>query len=283
MKQLSTHNAAHIYVACRSRDKAEAAISSIKREIPSACLLSFLELDLASFDSIKAVAADFNDKESCLDILVNNAGIMMVPEGLTREGYEVQFGTNVMGTALFTQLLLPRLRDTARINTQARVAILCSAAHTRAPSDVHDFDKLKADMRERHTTARYTTSKLADIHYAQALAKREHAVRIIPVHPGMVATNLHHASTGIFLKPFLNVAVGIFATPVEKGALCQVWAAVSPDARTGQYYGPVGKEETGSKLVSPGWCTAGRTVSMDSDRTRGPCWNYCVAVKDFPL
>jgi NAD(P)-dependent dehydrogenase (short-subunit alcohol dehydrogenase family) len=248
-KQLSTHNAAHIYVACRSQDKAEAAISSIKREIPSACPLSFLELDLASFDSVKAAAADFNNKESRLDILVNNAGIMMVPEGLTKERYEIQFGTNVMGTALFTQLLLPKLRDTAEINPQTRVVILCSAAHARAPSDVYDFNKLKTDMRERHTTARYTISKLADIHYAKALAKREQAVRIVPVHPGMVATNLHHASTGTFLKPFLNVAVGVFATPVEKGALSQIWAAVSPDARTGQYYGPVGKEETGSKLA----------------------------------
>ncbi|KAF2016831.1 NAD(P)-binding protein [Aaosphaeria arxii CBS 175.79] len=252
VKQLSTHNAARIYVACRSKDKAVAAIESIDREVPNASPLEFLNLDLASFDSIKAAAAEFSAKESRLDILINNAGIMMVKEGLTKEGYEIQFGTNVIGTALFTQLLLPKLRDTVRINPQTRAVILCSAAHSQAPSDAYQFDKLKTTMKDKHTTARYTTSKLADIHYAKALAAREKAVRIIPVHPGMVATNLHHASTGTFLKPFLNVAVGFFVTPVEKGAISQIWAAVSPAAQSGQYYGPVGKVEKGSKLAQDG-------------------------------
>jgi hypothetical protein len=91
-------------------------------------------------------------------------------------------------------------------------------------------------------------SKLANIHYARALSETEIEVQIIPVHPGMVATNLHHASTGFFLKPFLNTAVALFATPIEKGALSQIWAAVSPDAKSGQYYGPVGRTELGSKL-----------------------------------
>lgn len=90
-------------------------------------------------------------------------------------------------------------------------------------------------------------SKLADLHYAKALAEREQHVKVIPVHPGMVATNLHHASTGMFLKPFLNAAI-FFATPVEKSALSQIWAAVSPDAKSGQYYGPTAKAESGSKL-----------------------------------
>ncbi|GKT64681.1 retinol dehydrogenase [Colletotrichum tofieldiae] len=87
---------------------------------------------------------------------------------------------------------------------------------------------------------------LANLHYARALARRERQVKIVPVHPGMVATNLHHASEGFFLKPFLFAAIA-FATPVEKGALSQIWAAVSPDAKTGKYYGPIGKAESGSK------------------------------------
>lgn len=91
-------------------------------------------------------------------------------------------------------------------------------------------------------------SKLADLHYALALSRREKEIKVIPVHPGMVATDLHHASTGSFLKPFLYTAI-LFATPVEKGALSQIFAAVSPDAKTGQYYGPIGKPETGTKLA----------------------------------
>lgn len=248
VKQLSAHGPVRVYLAARSRPKAEAAIEEIKSSVSRPCLISFLELDLASFDSVKAAAAEFRSKETRLDILVNNAGIMMTPESLTKEGYEIQFGTNVMGTALFTQLLLPPLRSAAKANPQARAVILCSAAHAQAPSDSYDFEALRTDMKNKNTTVRYTASKLADIHYAKALAEREKVVKIIPVHPGMVATNLHHASTGTFLKPFLNFAM-MFATPVEKGALSQVWASVSPDAKSGQYYGPIGKPETGSRLA----------------------------------
>lgn len=79
------------------------------------------------------------------------------------------------------------------------------------------------------------------------MAERERHVKIVPVHPGIVATNLHHASEGLLLRPFLHIAVRLFATPVEKGALSQIWAAISPNAKSGQYYGPIGKAESGSK------------------------------------
>ncbi|KAK1722740.1 short chain dehydrogenase [Colletotrichum acutatum] len=247
IRQLSKHNPARIYLAARSQDKAEKAIQELQQQNPKATNITFLKLDLASFDSVKAAAADFLRKESRLDILVNNAGIMMTPEGLSWEGYEIQFGTNVMGPALFTQLLLPVIRETAKTNRETRVVMLSSAAHARAPNDIYNFEEIRTTMPSRATTQRYTMSKLADLHYAKALAEREKQVKVIPVHPGMVATNLHHASTGMFLKPFLNAAI-FFATPVEKGALSQIWAAVSPDAKSGQYYGPTAKAESGSKL-----------------------------------
>lgn len=249
IRQLSLHGPARIYLAARSKDKATKAIHDLRKSHPKAADIQFLQLDLASFESVKAAAAEFLSRESRLDILVNNAGIMMTPEGLTKEGYEIQFGTNVLGPALLTQLLLPTMRETAKINPEARAVMLSSAAHAQAPENVYKFDEVRTKMADRHTTARYTMSKLADLHYAKALAEREKEVKIIPVHPGMVATNLHHASTGRFLKPFLYAAVSMFATPVEKGALAQIFAAVSPDAKSGQYYGPIGKAESGSKLA----------------------------------
>lgn len=248
VRQLSEHNPARIYLAARSQAKAEAAIKSLQQKNPNISPISFLQLDLASFESIKKAAAEYLGNESRLDLLVNNAGIMMTPGGLTKDGYEIQFGTNVMGPALFTQLLLPILRDTAKAAGQARVVMLSSAAHAQAPSDSYPFEELKTPMQGRHPTARYTMSKLADLHYTKALSEREKEVQIVPVHPGMVSTNLHHASTGTFLKLFLYSAINLFAAPVEKGALSQIWAAVSRDAKSGQYYGPVGKAEPGSKL-----------------------------------
>jgi NAD(P)-dependent dehydrogenase (short-subunit alcohol dehydrogenase family) len=104
-------------------------------------------------------------------------------------------------------------------------------------------------MEERHMTARYTTSKLANIQQAKALAERVKEIRVVPIHPGVVATNLHHAATGTFLKPFLTVTGSLFANKIEEGAVSHIWAAVSPDAKSGQYYGPVGKAEKGSQLA----------------------------------
>ncbi|KAI8270556.1 hypothetical protein K4K58_009893 [Colletotrichum sp. SAR11_239] len=246
VKQLASRNAARIYLAARSQEKAEQAIKDIQTANSAAKNISFLKLDLASLESVKAAASAFLSQETRLDILINNAGIMMTAEGLTKDGYEIQFGTNVVGPALFTQLLLPTMRETSKLNRETRVVMLGSASHSMAPSDVYNFAEFRTTMPNRATTQRYTISKLADLHYAKALAEREQSVKIIPVHPGMVATNLHHASAGFFLRPFLYAAIA-FATSVEKGALSQIWAAVSPEAKSGQYYGPVGKAESGSK------------------------------------
>ena len=240
IKQLRRRSPKRIYLAARSREKAEAAIKELESLEPDAAPVSFLELDLASFASIKSAAATFMNSESRLDILINNAGIMMVPEGLTKDGYEIQFGTNVLGPALLSQLLLPLIEKTVKVNRESRIVILSSASERAAPCDVYQFDELKTTIPHRNTTSRYAQSKLANIHYACALAERHQDIKIIPVHPGMVATNLHHNSTGLFLRPFLYVAGYLFATPVDKGVLSQVWASVSPDAKSGEFYGPIG-------------------------------------------
>lgn len=247
VKQLSSHNAARIYLAARSQDKAEQAIREQRAANTKTSDVVFMRLDLASLESVKDAASEFLGRENRLDILINNAGIMMTPEGLTEDGFEIQFGTNVIGPALFTHLLLPLMRETTKINPETRMVMLSSAAHAMAPGDIYKINEFRTKMSDRRTTQRYTISKLADLHYAKALAEREPHVKIVPVHPGMVATNLHHASQGLLLRPFLYTAGALFATPVEKGALSQIWAAVSPDVKIGQYYGPVGKAECGSK------------------------------------
>ncbi|KAF3167811.1 hypothetical protein TWF788_011051 [Orbilia oligospora] len=240
IRQLAKHNPAHIYLAARSAEKAGTAIKQLKADNPNAAPISFLPLDLSSFDSIKAAAKKIQDSESRLDILVNNAGIMMVDEGLTKEGYEIQFGTNHLGPALFTQLLQPILSKTAAINPETRVVNVSSASERVAPNDIYKFDEFKTTIPARHTAARYATSKVANVHYTLALAERSKDVKFIAVHPGMVATNLHHASSGFFLKAFLNTAIYLAATPVEKGAYSQLWAATNHKAKNGGCYAPAG-------------------------------------------
>ncbi|KAH8649742.1 hypothetical protein BGZ60DRAFT_329156, partial [Tricladium varicosporioides] len=229
------------------REKAHTAIEKLKSAHPDSASISILSLELSSFESIKAAVKAFKASESRLDILINNAGIMMTAEGLTKEGYEIQFGTNHMGHTLFTQLLLPTLQETAKINPETRVISVASASESRAPIDIYKCDELKTMMADRHTTARYCISKIAQVHYNIAIAERYNDIKFICIHPGMVATNLHSESSGRFLKIFLNVAIASFATTVEKGALNQIWASVSPDARTGEFYGPVGAPGVGSR------------------------------------
>lgn len=247
IKQLAKHKPARIYLAARSVEKAETAIQDVRKFEDVTAPISLLTLDLSSFDSIKNAVATFKRHESRLDILINNAGIMMTPEGLTAEGYEIQLGTNVMGHALLTQLLLPTLQQTAKINPETRVVTLSSAAESMAPSDIYKFDELKTTMSDRSTQARYSISKIGNVHYSAAMARQYQDVKFVCVHPGMVATNLHHESSGFFLRAFLYTAIWAFATPPEKGALGQIWAAVSPNAKSGEYYFPVGKPGKGSK------------------------------------
>jgi NAD(P)-dependent dehydrogenase (short-subunit alcohol dehydrogenase family) len=246
IQALGKHHPAQIYLAARSKEKAQEAIRQLRDSNPQIAPITFLKLDLASLASARAAANTFVASESRLDILVNNAGIMMTAPGLTEDGYEMQFGTNVMGPALFTQLLLPTLRSTFKLNPQTRVVNLSSGTERIAPLAVYDkLDELKTTMAGRHTTARYALSKLADIHWTSALAERSGDVRFISAHPGAAATSLASNSSGMFLRPFLKMAMLVLPS-ADKGALCQLWAATSPEARSGEFYGPVGVRGQGS-------------------------------------
>ncbi|KAF3922369.1 hypothetical protein AA313_de0202088 [Arthrobotrys entomopaga] len=238
VRQLARNNPARIYLAARSQEKAEAAIEKLRTENPKAAPISFLSLDLTSFESIKAAVKTFQSAESRLDILVNNAGIMMTPEGLTKEGYEIQFGTNHVGHALLTQLLLPLLQQTAKINPETRVVTVSSGMASMAPSDIYKPDELKTTMSDRSPTARYAISKVANIHYSLAMAERHKDVKFIVLHPGAVQSNLRQNVSGFWMSLFMTSIVDHLVTPVEKGVLTQLWAAVSPDAKNGGVYKP---------------------------------------------
>jgi NAD(P)-dependent dehydrogenase (short-subunit alcohol dehydrogenase family) len=127
--QLAKHNPARLYLCARSKTKADAAIADIIAVVPRA-KIEFLELDLASFASIKRAADNVLASNTRLDILINNAGVMNLPPGLTEDGFELQFGTNHVGPALFTKLLMPLLSKTvSEPDLDARIVNLSSVAH----------------------------------------------------------------------------------------------------------------------------------------------------------
>ncbi|KAK6499933.1 hypothetical protein TWF481_010289 [Arthrobotrys musiformis] len=254
IRQLVQHKPARIYLAARSAAKADEAIKQLQKSQPGAGELpiSHLSLDLSSFDSIKSAVATFKKAETRLDILINNAGIMMVPEGLTKDGYEIQLGTNHLGHALLTQLLLPTLQATTKLNPDVRVVTLSSGSESFGPKTLYPVESFKSTMPKFSTQHRYAISKAANLHYSSAMAQRYKEIRFVCVHPGSVLTNLADTvmkNEGVLFKAFLIAYTVMFITKPEQGALNQLWASVSPDAVSGEFYHPVGLAGKGSHHV----------------------------------
>jgi NAD(P)-dependent dehydrogenase (short-subunit alcohol dehydrogenase family) len=248
--QLSKHNPAKIYLGARDESRAQQAIASIKSFVPDA-KIEFLPLDLASLKSVKQAADAFTTSSNRLDVLMNNAGIMACPAGLTKEGYEIQFGTNHLGHALLTKLLLPILEKTAETQNDVRIVNLSSSAHTWAPRGGLVLKDATTDMKRYSTWSRYGQSKLANIYYTRELARRYPSIKSVAIHPGSVGTGL--ISGPVASYPYVGWLLRrlhpIVTVSVQEGALNQLWATVSPDVRSGHFYYPVAKDFSGSEQV----------------------------------
>ncbi|PKX91177.1 dehydrogenase with different specificitie [Aspergillus novofumigatus IBT 16806] len=242
--QLAKHNPEKIFLAARSKAKAESAISSLKGQLSNNVNIAWLPLDLTSVQSIKDAAQQFCAQSSRLDILMLNAGVMALPPGETEMGHEIQLGTNHTGHFLLTKLLLPTLLRTAQEpNSDVRVVSLSSIGHNLAPSfeTIVDQDKLK----RVHTNLRYGASKAANILFAAELARRFPSITSVSVHPGIIFTDLYGpASEFSTVAALSSKLLSIFGTPVRAGAYNQLWAAAGAkkqDLVNGAYYVPVGK------------------------------------------
>ncbi|WP_330270125.1 oxidoreductase [Lentzea sp. NBC_00516] len=224
--QVLAARGAHVLMGCRSVQRGETARRTVKGSA------EVLELDLADLASVRAAA----EKVEKLDVLVNNAGIMAVPNGRTVDGFERQFGTNHLGHAALTWLLLPALRQ----RPGARVVTVASLAHQYGHIDFADpnFDRRPYTLR-----GSYGQSKLANILFARELERRSSDVTSIAAHPGLTATDLTNNMADAHKSVILRVGGKIshlFSQSVEMGALPQLYAATSPEARGGEYYGPDG-------------------------------------------
>jgi len=236
-------------LGCRDRAKGEAALARLKREVPEARAELGI-FDLASLESVRAFAAKELARAQPLDLLINNAGVMAPPQRLeTVDGFELQFGTNVLGHFALTALLLPALeRAAAKPQAPApRVVMVASIAHKRGRLD---FDDLQS-RRNYSPMKSYQQSKLADLMLAFEMDRRLKAAgsRIVcnAAHPGVANTNLFQPGD----RPVIERAVrrvvghliGALLNTDEDGGLPTVYAAVAPEARGGGYYGPQGFEE----------------------------------------
>src|SRR5262249_30992745 len=161
-----------------------------KREIEavaaSGAAVELASLDLSSLDSVRAFARDFASAHDHLDLLINNAGVMAPPRRETADGFELQFGTNVLGHFALTGLLLGHMHDRA----DARVVTVSSNAHRMGKIN---FDDLQSTRGYRRWAA-YGQSKLGDLMFAIELDRRLRAagssITSVAAHPGYAATNL---------------------------------------------------------------------------------------------
>lgn len=214
-KVLLTHNA-KVYVASRSQEKAEVAIKDLKDSTGKEAL--FLKLDLADLKSVKASAEEYLSKETTLDVLFNSAGVMFPPKDwLTTDGYDLQFGTNVLGHFYFTKLLLPTLIATAKSapDGKARVITTSSSAHFFKGLTFSTFKDSPA-RKKLSTTDLYGQSKTGNIVQAFELARRygSEGIVSIPLNPGNIKTDLArhipHILTRLRTLSALHASAGEF-------------------------------------------------------------------------
>lgn len=220
-----------VTLACRDKDKAEAAMAAIQAEFPKA-RLRYLALDLADLGTVRA-AADEVLAGPPVDVLVNNAGVMIPPRTLTNDGFELQFGVNHLGTFAFTGLIHGHVKD--------RIVVTASLAHKGARIDYSDLRAERSYVRWQ----RYQMSKLANmLHFAELDRRLKAAGRAtiaIGCHPGAALTELsrHMPAPLRWLTPLATP----FFNSAAQGAWPTLQAATWPEACGGDYFGPQGLGE----------------------------------------
>lgn len=237
-----TRAGAEVIMAGRNKDKGEEAIKKIKKINPSGNI-RFEKLDLADLESIKAFGERLRAQRKSLDILINNAAVMNPPQRkTTKDGFELQIGTNYLGHFALTAQLLPLLQK----GNKPRVITLSSIAHLSGAINLND---LQSEHNYKPMVT-YSLSKLSCLMFALELQRRSEAagwgISSIAAHPGISRTELipngsgKNSPAGIVRRLFGP----ILFQPAAHGAWPSLYAATAKEAQGGAYYGPSRMNET---------------------------------------
>ncbi|KAJ3694081.1 hypothetical protein LUZ60_009561 [Juncus effusus] len=229
----------HVIIAARNTEAALNAKKTILEKHPNS-RVDALKLDLSSLKSVRECANTFLSMGLPLNILINNAGVMFCPFQLSQDGIELQFATNHLGHFLLTELLLEKMKSTAK-NTgiEGRIVNLSSIAHAHTYDNGINFDQLNEKAMYNDKKA-YGQSKLANILHANELSRRlkeEGAnITVNSVHPGLIMTNLMRHS--LFLMRAIKVFTYMFWKNVPQGAATSCYVALHPNIKgiSGKYF-----------------------------------------------
>ncbi|XP_026479135.1 retinol dehydrogenase 11-like [Ctenocephalides felis] len=246
---------ARVIMACRDLRKAQQTADDIRKScINQEGILGdeinknltklgdiiIVHLDLSSFESIRNCAKYILQTESKLQLLINNAGVMACPQMKTKNGFEMQFGTNHLGHFLLTMLLLPCLIE----SRPSRIVTVSSIAHSHGGNI--DFTDLNYERRSYSSIGAYQQSKLANVLFSKELAKRLKTkcpeVTTYSLHPGIIHTELgRHLDSTIFpgMRWIWRSIIGPwFAKTPQQGAQTTIYCAVDDqcEEESGLYY-----------------------------------------------
>ncbi|TFK96602.1 NAD-P-binding protein [Pterulicium gracile] len=246
---------AKVYIAGRNKDKGEKAIAQLKQETNGKEAL-FLELDLANLKSVQNAAAEFVRREGRLHVLFNNGGVSTPPvSDVTSDGYDLQFGTNVVGHFYFTKLLLPILLATAKTTTSGKVRVVStsSMAHLMGDLDFATFRDGPA-RKKKSTLMLYAQSKFGNVVLSNQLAKRygDQGIVSTSLHPGILRTEL-----GRHLSTIEQLLLSTMCYDPPYGALTQLWAGATDE----------GLKYNGMYLIP--WAREGRPNPRTNDEKTG--------------
>ncbi|WP_330463769.1 SDR family NAD(P)-dependent oxidoreductase [Micromonospora zamorensis] len=230
--RLLAERGASVVLAVRDTEKGKLAAARINGDV------SVRELDLTSLESVRAAAAGLRAAHPRIDLLINNAGVMYTPKQTTRDGFEMQFGTNHLGHFALTGLLLDLLLPVPG----SRVVTVSSTGH-RIRAAIH-FDDLQWE-RSYGRAAAYGQSKLANLMFTYELQRRlaAHGTTVaVAAHPGVSNTELTRNTPSVVRRPVTWLAP-VITQPATAGALPTLRAATDPSVLGGQYYGPDGLGE----------------------------------------